>query len=226
MSTILKDQYKTIVTFYHGRKPTHPSQIKLLCSASYTYRRLFDTTSSVATKKNDNPSSVSSITLKTELSRDKNRIYHSETDINSLDLEKKFRTNPQLISGRQLHDTAKRGIKSYKKALSFAAHKWNLKTDLAIDSGTTEDDVVQYVRERMFKLQQQKKDDDNISSDEDSIDPDTNEKVIDGVQVTTENDSVGEGIVDNDLTNDEDKDATNDEDKDDNAEIVANNDDS
>ena len=78
----------------------------------------------------------------------------------------------------------------------------------------------------MFKLQQQKKDDDNISSDEDSIAPDTNKKVLDGVQVTAENDSVGEGIVDNDLTNDEDKDATNDEDKDDNAEIVANNDDS
>ena len=28
----LKDQYKTMATFYHGRQPNHPSQIKLLCS--------------------------------------------------------------------------------------------------------------------------------------------------------------------------------------------------
>ena len=47
----IKDQYKEMATFYHGRSPNHPSQIKLLCSASYTYRRLFDTTSSIATKK-------------------------------------------------------------------------------------------------------------------------------------------------------------------------------
>eukprot|EP00548_Thalassiothrix_antarctica_P015743 CAMPEP_0194166986 /NCGR_PEP_ID=MMETSP0154-20130528/2433_1 /TAXON_ID=1049557 /ORGANISM="Thalassiothrix antarctica, Strain L6-D1" /LENGTH=427 /DNA_ID=CAMNT_0038877803 /DNA_START=367 /DNA_END=1647 /DNA_ORIENTATION=- len=203
-----------MATFYHGREPNHPSQIKLLCSASYTYRRLFDTTSSIATKKTDTTSSVSSITLKTELSRDKNRIYHTEIDINSLDLEKKFMTTAQLISGRQLLETAKRGIKSYKKALSFAASKWNLKTDSPIESGTTEDDVMQYVRERMFKLSQ--KNDDNTSSDEDDIGPDTNDSVIDGVGVTGVNDSVGEAIGD--------KDGTNDEEKDDKAESVPNND--
>ena len=118
-------------------------------------------------QKKDTPASVSSTTLKTGLSRDNNRIYHTEIDINYLDLEKKFRTNPQLITGRQLLDTAKRGIKSYKKALSFAASKWNLKTDSPIESGTTEDDVLQYVRERMYKLS--KKSDNDISSDEDDI---------------------------------------------------------
>ena len=74
---------------------------------------------------------------------------------------------------------------------------------------------MQYVRERMFKLEQ--KDANNNSSDEDSIGPDTNENVIDGVEVTGVNDSVGEGIGD--------KDGTNDEAKDDEAELVADNDD-
>ena len=77
---------------------------------------------------------------------------------------------------RQSHDAAKRGMNSYEKALSFAAHKWNLKTDSAIESGTTEDDVVQYVRERLCKLQRQKKGGDNISPDEDSIAPDNEYK--------------------------------------------------
>ena len=63
----LKDQYKTMATFYHGRQPNHPSQIKLLCAASYTYRRLFNTTTSIALKKIDTTSSISPITLKTEL---------------------------------------------------------------------------------------------------------------------------------------------------------------
>ena len=105
----VKDQHKAMATFFHGHPPNHPNQIKLLCSASFTHKRLFDATSSVATKKKDNSSSASSITLKTELSRDKNRTCHSETDINSLDLEKKFRTNPQLISGRKSHGAVNEG---------------------------------------------------------------------------------------------------------------------
>lgn len=35
----LKDQYKTIPKFYHRRPSNDPSQIKLLCDASYTYMR-------------------------------------------------------------------------------------------------------------------------------------------------------------------------------------------
>merc|ERR1740124_45293 len=77
---------------------------------------------------------------------------------------------------------------------------------------------MQYVRERMFKLSQ--KNDDNTSSDEDDIGPDTNDSVIDGVEGTGVNDSVGEAIGDKDGTNDEEK----DEEKDDKAESVPNND--
>ena len=111
----LKDQYKTMITFYHERPPNHPSQIKLLCDASYIYRRLFSTSTSIATQKTDTTSSVSFITLKTEFTQDKNRIYNSAIDLNSLDAEKKLKINPQLIYGRQLHETAKRGINSIKR---------------------------------------------------------------------------------------------------------------
>jgi len=162
-------------------------------------------------QKQATPSSVSSTTLKTGLSRDNNRIYHTETDINSLDLEKKFRTNPQLISGRQLLETAKRGIKSYKKALSFAASKWNLKTDSPIESGTTEDDVLQYVRERMYKLSQ--KTENELSSDEDDLGQDNTDSTIDGGEVTGVDETVGEAAGVNDGTNDEEK----EEEKDDKA---------
>ena len=85
----VKDQREAMATFCYGLQPNRPSQIKLLCSASCAHRRLFDATSSVPTNKKSNPSSASSITLKTKLSRDKNRTCHSEIDVNSFDLEKK-----------------------------------------------------------------------------------------------------------------------------------------
>ena len=64
----VKDQHKAMVTFFHAHPPNRPSQIKLLCSASHAHKWILDKTSSVATKKKDNPSYVSSIALKTELS--------------------------------------------------------------------------------------------------------------------------------------------------------------
>ena len=85
----LKDQYNDMSTFYHGKKPNQPSQIALLCNASYSYRALFDTTMSVATKKSDDMDSISTSILKKSLTRDNHRDYHSGTDISSLDLEKK-----------------------------------------------------------------------------------------------------------------------------------------
>ena len=75
---------------------------------------------------------------------------------------------------------------------------------------------MQCVRERVFKLQQQKKDDDNTSSDEDSIAPDNEEKDV-------SNDE--KKVDDADIVTNNDKDATNDEDKDENANTFVNNDD-
>ena len=104
----MKDQHVDMSSFYHGVKPNYPSQISLLCNASYSYRALFDSTFSVATQKSDDSTSTSISTLKKSLTRDKYRDYYSGTDINVDDMEKKNRTTPQLISGRQLHDVAKR----------------------------------------------------------------------------------------------------------------------
>ena len=46
----LKDQYNDMASFYHGKKPNNPSQISLLCNASYSYQALFDSTVSVECK--------------------------------------------------------------------------------------------------------------------------------------------------------------------------------
>ena len=51
-----------------------------------------------------------------------------------------------------LLETAERGVKQYKKALSFCANKWDFKTDATIELGTTKEDVIEYVREKMYNL--------------------------------------------------------------------------
>ena len=50
----LSKQHSDLSKFYNGEKPNHPSQIALLCNASYTYMDMYDTIYHVATKKNNN----------------------------------------------------------------------------------------------------------------------------------------------------------------------------
>ena len=49
----LSRQYSDIAKIFHGKQPNHPSQISLLCNASYSYRALFDTLYHLSTKKDD-----------------------------------------------------------------------------------------------------------------------------------------------------------------------------
>lgn len=77
-----------MAVFYQGKKPNNPSQISMLCNASYTYQVLFDTSVSMDTKKTDNVNTLLVSTLKKSLTKD----YYSGTDINVLDLEEKNRT--------------------------------------------------------------------------------------------------------------------------------------
>ena len=144
-------------------------------------------------QKNDDASSLSVFTLKNSLTRDNYRDYYSGTDINVFDLEKN-RTTPQLISGRQLHEVAKRGVKSYRKALSFASAKWDINTDTPKESGTTADDVIEFVRCKMYKLLKTKKSED---SEEDEDDDDINTDNED------ENNEDGEDVDSDDVGDDE-----------------------
>ena len=53
------------------------------------------------------------------------------------------------MSSRQLFEMAKKGMRSYRKALAFAKNKWDLKKRVPLESGTTVEDVIKYVRQRM-----------------------------------------------------------------------------
>ena len=74
------------------------------------------------------------------------RHFFAGDQITLSDLEKKNRSGPALVNGRQLTEMIKRGMKEHKKALAFAKDKWNLKTNSPIESGTTVDDVIECVR--------------------------------------------------------------------------------
>ena len=63
-------------------------------------------------------------------------------------------------------------MKNCKKALSYCGYKWDLKTGTPIDSGTTIDDVVNYVQRKIYIDYSKGKDSDNhsiSSSDNDEI---------------------------------------------------------
>ena len=63
---------------------------------------------------------------KSSLTMDDTFNYLSKIDINSEDLEKRTLTSKLLITGRSLLNMAKKGLKMYKKALGYAAKKWNI----------------------------------------------------------------------------------------------------
>ena len=62
-----------------------------------------------------------------------------------------------MLSGRQLTDMAKKGACEYRKALAYAGDKWNIKECTPKESGTSVEDVIEYVRRRMYYDSQKKK---------------------------------------------------------------------
>lgn len=90
-------------------------------------------------------------TLRKSLTRNNYRDKCSGKDINIIVLERKKRTTLQLLSGCQLHDVRDRGVKSYRKALLFTSQKLDLQTDQPKESGTTVDDIIDFVRVKMYR---------------------------------------------------------------------------
>ena len=109
----LKRQEMEIERFYHGQEPNYPSQISLLANASYSYRELYDGSTVVSTNKNDSMEDITANTLKDCYTAGSNIKFCSGIDINSLDLEKRFLTGKQLITGRRLIEMAQDGVKHY-----------------------------------------------------------------------------------------------------------------
>lgn len=82
-------QQSTIAKFYHGHPPHCPSQINLLASASYSYRGLYESDTTIATKK-DSINTVTQSVLKSSVILEYNHIFRSGIDITSIDLEKNY----------------------------------------------------------------------------------------------------------------------------------------
>jgi len=47
---------------------------------------------------------------------------------------------------------AREGLKYYRKAMSFYIKEWNMKTNQPVESGSSVDDVVDYVRHKMYEV--------------------------------------------------------------------------
>jgi hypothetical protein len=167
--TLVK-QYEFMNRFYHGHGNKSPSQIRMLAEGVSLYSDLYDEKEiSLITQRKTNRGATTNqrrLCLKDTLSRDPDRSFYVGEQITYQDLEKKHRTGPSLINGRQLTDMAKRGMQDYRKALAFTKKKWDLKTNTPIESGTTVEDVIEYVRRRMYLSNVVKIDDDNDESNE------------------------------------------------------------
>ena len=158
------DQHKFMSRFFHGKVPTHPAQIQLLAEGRQKYRDLFDVVDVQTTsKRTKEASSVQKLVLKKKLSRDQSRSYYSDVDIRAEDLEKKNKTGVVLVTGRNLHDLASKGLKYYKKALAFNEAVWDSELMCEKDSGHSIEDCIEHVRRQMYLTEKVTKEEDDLS---------------------------------------------------------------
>ena len=207
-----RELYASIFDLYHGKPPSKPSNLKLLCNASYSFKDLFDESSDLTTSKESSTSkqSLKTFCLKTKLHRDKSRKYFAGVDIVYNDLEKKNRTGTPLMSGRQIFDLAKKGTGYYRKALAFASRKYDIESMTCKESGSNEDDVIQYVRLMMYKDElKNKKQGDKDPTCEDSPDEKDCEKEEEYVDNNNSSDDNSSSNEDDDSNQDDDSDEAN-----------------
>ena len=86
---LLTQQHGFMHIFFHGKEPTHPSQIKLLCDGVGCYNQFFDEALYIAKSKTSTLKGVNSIFLKENLTKDAHCIYVTQNILVS-DLEKKI----------------------------------------------------------------------------------------------------------------------------------------
>ena len=110
----VKELQSDIADLFHGNPTASiPSQVQLLCNASFTNKSIYLEEVVVSTNKNSSKSDVTMKVLRPLLSKDNTRKYFFGKDILTLDLEKQNRTGNQLLSGRNILDMAKRGTANY-----------------------------------------------------------------------------------------------------------------
>ena len=196
----LPEQYEYMHKFFHGKVPSHPAQIKLLAEGHLNYRDLYDVVNVNVTKKkvsrNQTPPSALKLKLKDILTNYSSRSFYSGEDIFHLDLEKKNKSGPTLITGRNLHAMAIRGAREYKKAVAFANHKWDCNKLEPKKSGDTIHDVVEYVRQKMYYEKMKGKGKHKDVSDDDTDDEhEDDEESLSTPSTSLPPDNTAEGIT-------------------------------
>ena len=213
----LTQQYACLEDFYHGKKGHSPSQIQMMAEGQLYYADLYDATTKTITSKKHKSNKKNNTTtryyLKSSLTCDDSSRYYQGTDITVRDLEKKLRTGKAIIHGRQLETLAKNGIREYRKALSFTKDKWNIKNNEPKESGTTVDDVIEYVRRKMYEKTIIVVDSDGDGDDDD--DEVVIASKLDKTSITNKNKRKDDVDDDGNANDDADEDDEDDDDDDD-----------
>jgi hypothetical protein len=212
-------QADTMNDFFHGVNGQRPSQIKMLAEGTSVYKDLYDVTTHTIVSRNKKKGSKSvSATryrLKSELSR-REEGYYTEREITYGDLRKKNRLRGnELSNGRSLVELARKGARSFRKAMAYASEKWDMKTNQPKESGMTIDDVMEYVRRRMYlkdKLKLDSDDEEDKKTVIDLMDDDNkkvskigNKKVAKGTKEKSVVDSTDDEMSDDSTNADEDE---------------------
>ena len=204
----IREQWLFLERFYHGKGNTHPSQCDLLVRGVGVYADLWD--QKVPTVVDKNHQGVGyQLVLKRKYIPDCKTDYIAGVDILLSELEKKTRSNKQLVTGRNLLDIANRNITKHRKAIAFASHLWDLDTNTPIDSGTKEADCIEYVRCKMWhylkKKQERKKENGGSDSSENEEEDQEEDELLTELQASVDNgdDNTSEGFVEEQLPNED-----------------------
>ena len=76
--------------------------------------------------------------------------YYAEQHVKLSELEVKNLQCKDLVTGRQLYDMGKRAQKNLSKAMGFTSQKWDFQKRQPKKSGDTVEDVIEFVRWKMY----------------------------------------------------------------------------
>ena len=93
--------------FCHGKEPSRPSQIKLLCSGTLHCSALYEVEQRISISKADDSVSTTDLALKKMLHRHPTRKFRSTKEINVQDLEKKCNSSHHMDKAIQIRPWVK-----------------------------------------------------------------------------------------------------------------------
>lgn len=141
---------KELYTFYHGKLTQRISHITFLHDGFRPYDNMFEEHKQLVL---DSSSTSSSSHVNYRLKD----IYYCSIDsyllgrdIKLTDLRRTDHNNDTLTSGRQMLSRAKEAVNNIKKALYFKRLRLNIEKMEPIKSGDTKEDIIMFVRNKMW----------------------------------------------------------------------------